>query len=96
MAIYGVYNINKMSGLSRAMHVHVLGRHVGYLVCCFVVLGYAKAFMCGWVQVESRCSHVSISWFGQSVQLGLGYVRGHKMFFWWFPSIGRIIILRFV
>ena len=26
--------------------------------------------------VESRCGHVSILCFGQSVQLGLGYVSG--------------------
>ena len=41
--------------------------------------------MCGWVQVASRGGHVLISWFGQSVQLGLGYVSGQKMFFRWFP-----------
>ncbi len=54
---------------------------VGCLVYCFVVSVHAKAFMCGWVQVESRYGHVSMSWFGQSAQLGLGYVSGHKMFF---------------
>ena len=30
--------------------------------------------MCGWVQVESRCGDMSISWFGQSVQLVFVYV----------------------
>ena len=34
--------------------------------------------MCGWVQVESMCGHVSISWFEQSVQLELGYISGQK------------------
>ena len=37
--------------------------------------------MCGWVHVESRCGHVSISRFESSVQLGLGCVSGHEMFF---------------
>ena len=41
--------------------------------------------MHGWVQMESRCGHVSILWFEQSVQLELGYVSGQKMFFQWFP-----------
>ena len=48
----------------------------GYFVSCIVVMGYVRPFMCGWVQVEGTCGHVSISWFGQSVQLGLGYVSG--------------------
>ena len=59
---------------------------VGYLVHCFVVSSYAKVFfMHGWVQVESRIGHMSISWFGQSVQLGLGYVSGQKMLFQFLP-----------
>ena len=52
--------------------------------------------MCGWVQMESRCGHVSILWFGQRVQLGLGCVSGQKMYFQWFPMYGRIGNLRFV
>ena len=51
----------------------------GCLVYCFVVLDYAKVFLCGWVQVESKCGHMSLLLFGQSVQLGLRYVSGHKM-----------------
>jgi hypothetical protein len=75
MAIYRAPKVHNIPGLSRAMHVLVLGRHVhwtnhhgivmswgrlcwfvgiaprvfvglecvGYLVCCFVTLGYAKA-----------------------------------------------------
>ena len=37
--------------------------------------------MCGLVHVDSRCGLVLISWFGHNVQLGLGYVRGQKLFF---------------
>ena len=58
---------------------------MGYLVYCFVVSGYAKAFFVCMGANAIRCSHVSILWFGQSVQLGLGYVRGQKMLCWWFP-----------
>jgi hypothetical protein len=55
----------------------------GVLLCC---VGLATAFNV-WVGVsgESRYGYVSISWFGQSVQLGLGYVNAQKIFFWWFP-----------
>ena len=37
--------------------------------------------MCGSVQMESRCGHMSILWFGQTRQLGLRYVSDQKMFF---------------
>ena len=58
-----------------------------WVVWCTALMCRAKRipFMCGWVQVESRCGHVSISWFGQSVQLGLGFVSSHNMFLQWFP-----------
>ena len=63
----------------------------------FFMLGYAKAFyQCGWVQVESRCGHMSIAWLGQSVQLGLGYVTAKICSFGGIPCIGRIKNLRFV
>ena len=58
---------------------------MGYLVYCFVVSGYTKALYV-WVGASGeRCGHVSILWFGQSVQSGLGYVSGQKMFFWRYP-----------
>ena len=49
--------------------------------------------MCGWVQVESKCGHMSILWFGQSVQLGLGNVISHNMFFWWFSIYDILDVL---
>ena len=38
-------------------------------------------FVCGFVHVDNRCGHMSISCFGQNVQFGLGFVIGQKMHF---------------
>ena len=56
---------------------------IGVVLCCG---GLCEGFLRGWAQVESRCGHVSISWFGQSVQLGLGYARG-------FPKVVREFLI---
>ena len=52
----------------------------GLLLYCLVL---CEGLLCvgGWVEVESRCGHVSILWFEQNVQLGFGYVNGQKMLF---------------
>ena len=53
--------------------------------------------MCRLVHVDSRCGLVLISRFGHNVQLGLGYVRGQKLFFFnGCPCIGCSKILRFL
>ena len=47
--------------------------------------------MCGFVSVDSKRGHVSISWFGHNVQFGFGCVVGQNIFFFYmFPCIGRI------
>ena len=52
---------------------------IGVLLCC---VRLCEGLLCvGWC----RCDLESISWFGQSVQLGLGYVSGQGMFFQWLP-----------
>ena len=69
-------------------------RLYGILLCC---VGLCKGHLCvGWVQVESRCGQVWISWFRQNLQLGLGYVSGQKMFFRWFPMYWAYRNLGFV
>ena len=37
--------------------------------------------MCGFVSVDSKRGHVSISWFGHNVQFGFGCVVGQNIFF---------------
>ena len=53
-------------------------------------------FVYGFIHVNSRCSHVSISLFGQSVQFGFGYVSGQKVFFNGCPRVVHIRISMFV
>ena len=46
--------------------------------------------MCGWVQVDSRCDHVSISWFGKVCNWGWDMLVARRCSFGGFPWIGRV------
>lgn len=48
--------------------------------------------MCGFVHVDSRYGHVSISYLGNSVQFGIGWVIGQKMSLRRFPMYWAYLI----
>ena len=72
-------------------HVHLLACSV-WVMRCIALLWRAilRPFICGFSHVDRRCGHVSLSLLWHTVKLGFCYVRGQKMFFYGFPSIGQI------
>ena len=61
MAIYGAPSIHIMSSLSRAMHVHVLGRHVHCINHTEIVMSWAR--LC-WFLAFTRYSTLCVCWIG--------------------------------
>ena len=65
----------------------------GELLCC---VGLCEHLLCvgggKWRVGVAMCQFL---WFGQSLQLGLGYASGRRCSFGGYPCIGRIGILRF-